>query len=72
MFDPVTPRLYSVIDRVLTKAGGEELRPRRHSVLAFEELSVTLPAHMAGSVTFNLLRLYARPLRISSRRASPP
>jgi hypothetical protein len=49
-----------VIDGVLAEAGGEQLRPRRHSILAFEELRVTLPAHIAGSVTLNLLRLYAR------------
>ena len=60
MLNPITPSPYSVIDGVLAQAGGEQLRPRRHSILAFEELRVTLPAHIAGSVTLNLLRLYAR------------
>jgi hypothetical protein len=62
-----------VIDCVLAEAGREQLRSLCNAVLAFKEkLNVTLPAHMAGSVTLNLLRIYARVSRISSRRASPP
>jgi hypothetical protein len=50
-----------VIDRVLAEAGGEQLLTACNPFLSVEdELSGTLPAHIAGSVPFNLLRLYAR------------
>jgi hypothetical protein len=51
-----------VIDRLLSEARGEQLFPRCAPLLSVEdELNVTLPSHIEGSVTLNLLRLYARP-----------
>jgi hypothetical protein len=58
---PVAADLQPMIDRFLTDAGGERLRSLRHARLTLEdEFDVTLPSHMEGSVTFNVLRLYAR------------
>ena len=72
MDQAVAPALQSVRDRVLSEAGGEQLRTFRHAFLFLkDEFDATLTAHMAVNVALNLLRLYARPRRINSRRASP-
>jgi hypothetical protein len=50
-----------MVDRLLAKPRGEQLPALRNAFLSLEEeFDVTLPSHMEGSVTFNLLRLYAR------------
>jgi hypothetical protein len=50
-----------MVDRLLAESRGEQLPALRNAFLSLEkEFDVTLSSHMEGSVTFNLLRLYAR------------
>ena len=59
---PVAAALQSVVDHALAQPGGEQLSALRDALLAVENpLRVTLPTHTVGNVTFNLLRIYARP-----------
>jgi hypothetical protein len=59
--DLIAPGPHSMVDRLLAKPRGEQLPALRNAFLSLEEeFDVTLPSHMEGSVTFNLLWLYAR------------
>ena len=55
MLEAVSARFHSMRDCVFAEVGGEELRSRRHTPLPVEEeFDVTLTAHLAVNVTFNL------------------